>query len=434
MIIANVKTPKGERVDISIGQDGRVEKIVKAGALIDSINKSTIDSTQKVIFCKNETIIPGLVDIHVHLREPGFEGKETIETGAKAAVRGGVTALLSMPNTKPVIDNAYLVKYIVDRQKEIDLCKIYPSGCVTKEQKGEELAEMKLMKKAGAKAFTDDGKSIMNAHVMALALEYTKDIEETIMCHEEDYTLVNGGVMNEGETSLKLGLRGINKAAEEVHIARDLVLAENLKTKVHIQHVSTKLGLQLIKEAKERGVKVTCETCPHYFALTDKIASGYNTMAKVNPPIRGEEDRQAVIQAIKDGTIDVICTDHAPHTKLDKETDFQNATNGISGIETSFSISYTKLVKENGLNLETVIKLMSTNPAKIINVESGEIKEGSIADFAIVDLDQKYMIDSNQFFSKGKNTPFNGMEVYGKVIATIVEGRLKYYKEEIVKW
>lgn len=433
MIIANVKTSTGEKVDILINETGRVEKITKVGEMAKIINRSEIDAKKNIIYCKNETIIPGLVDIHVHLREPGFEGKETIKTGSMAAVRGGVTALVAMPNTKPVIDNPYLVKYIIDRQKEVNLCKIFPAGCITKGQKGEELAEIKLMKQAGAKAFTDDGKPVMNSNIMKLALEYTKDMEEILMCHEEDTELVQNGVMNEGETSLKLGLPGVTKAAEEVHIARDVVLAENLKTKVHIQHVSTKLGLQLIRDAKRRGVKVTCETCPHYFSLTDEIAKEYNTFAKVNPPIREEEDRKAVIEAIKDGVIDVICTDHAPHTKLDKETDFQNATNGISGIETLFSLSYTKLVKENGLSFDKLIDLISNNPAKILNIENGDIKIGALADFTLVDLDEKYVIDSKQFFSKGKNTPFNGMEVYGKVIGTIVEGKLKYYKEEIIK-
>lgn len=371
-------------------------------------------------------LIPAFVDMHTHLREPGFEYKEDIASGSAAAVAGGFASVCCMPNTKPTIDNKYIVKYILDKAKEVNLAKVYPIGAVTVGLLGENLAEIGKMKEAGAVAVSDDGQPVTTAQMMRLALEYCKDFDMTIISHCEEKDLVNGGVMNDGLTSCKLGLKGIPSACEDVMISREIILAEMLNTKVHIAHVSTKSGVQLIREAKARGVRVTAETCPHYIVGTDELVDGYNTMAKVNPPMRSQRDQDAIIAGLVDGTIDVIATDHAPHSFEEKQEDMTLAPNGISGLETAFSLCYTKLVGGGYLTLKQLSEKMTTNPAKILNIAAGEIKEGGLADLTLVDLNCKYAIDSSKFKSKGKNTPFNKFKVEGKVKYTIVEGQTKF--------
>ena len=380
----------------------------------------------EVIDATGKTIIPGIIDMHVHLREPGYEGKEDIESGSKAAVAGGVTQVCCMPNTDPVCDNAVVVKYIKSRQKEVNLCKINPIGAITKGEKGETLADIGKMAQAGAVAISDDGRSVMNSLIMRLGMEYASGFNLKCLCHCEDINLVDGGVVNEGKNSTLTGLKASPRAAEDIMIARDISLAESLGVPVHICHVSTYSGVDIIRSAKKRGVKVTAETCPHYFILTDDIITDFDTFTKVNPPVREEIDRKAIIEGLKDGTLDCIVTDHAPHSKKDKEVEYNLAAFGMSGIETSFALSYTYLVKSGIISLAELMKLMSYNPAKTLNLEGGEIKEGGVADLAIVDLNAKYTIDGNKFLSKGKNTPFNGYEVYGKVCATLVDGEVKY--------
>ena len=405
-----------EKLDILI-ENGKIVKLAK------NIKPET---DYKVIDAAGKTVIPGIIDMHVHLREPGYEGKEDIESGSKAAVAGGVTQVCCMPNTDPVCDNAVVVKYIKTRQKEVNLCKINPIGAITKGEKGEALADIGKMAQAGAVAISDDGRSVMNALIMRLGMEYASGFNLKCLCHCEDINLVDGGVVNEGKNSTLTGLKGSPRAAEDIMIARDISLAESLDVPVHICHVSTYSGVDIIRSAKKRGVKVTAETCPHYFVLTDDIIKDFDTFTKVNPPVREERDRQAIIEGLKDGTLDCIVTDHAPHSKKDKEVEYNLAAFGMSGIETSFALSYTYLVKSGILNLSELMKLMSYNPAKTLNLEGGEIKEGGVADLAIVDLKDKYTIDGNKFLSKGKNTPFNGYEVYGKVCATLVDGEVKY--------
>lgn len=405
-----------EKLDILIED----KKIVKLG------KKITPDGDCKVIDAAGKTVFPGIIDIHVHLREPGYEGKEDIESGSRAAVAGGVTQVCCMPNTDPVCDNAVVVKYIGTRAKEVGLCKVHPIGAITKGEKGETLADIGKMAQAGAVALSDDGRSVMNSLVMRLGMEYASGFDLKCLCHCEDINLVDGGVVNEGKNSTLTGLKGIPRAAEDIMIARDISLAESLGVPVHICHVSTYSGVDIIRSAKKRGVKVTAETCPHYFALTDDIITDFDTFTKVNPPVREEVDRLAIIEGLKDGTLDCIVTDHAPHSQKDKQVEYNLAAFGMSGIETSFALSYTYLVKSGEMNLPALAKLMSYNPAKTLNLEGGEIKEGGVADLAIVDLNEKYVIDGNKFLSKGKNTPFNGFEVYGKVHVTIVDGEVKY--------
>lgn len=405
-----------EKLDILI-ENGKIVKLAK------NIKPET---DYKVIDAAGKTVIPGIIDMHVHLREPGYEGKEDIESGSKAAVAGGVTQVCCMPNTDPVCDNAVVVKYIKTRQKEVNLCKINPIGAITKGEKGEALADIGKMAQAGAVAISDDGRSVMNSLIMRLGMEYASGFNLKCLCHCEDINLVDGGVVNEGKNSTLTGLKGSPRAAEDIMIARDISLAESLDVPVHICHVSTYSGVDIIRSAKKRGVKVTAETCPHYFVLTDDIIKDFDTFTKVNPPVREERDRQAIIEGLKDGTLDCIVTDHAPHSKKDKEVEYNLAAFGMSGIETSFALSYTYLVKSGILSLSELMKLMSYNPAKTLNLEGGEIKEGGVADLAIVDLKDKYTIDGNKFLSKGKNTPFNGYEVYGKVCATLVDGEVKY--------
>ena len=371
-------------------------------------------------------VLPGLVDIHVHLREPGFEKKEDIASGCRAAVKGGFTQICCMPNTKPVTDNKVTVTYIKARAREVNLCKVHPVGAITEGQKGETLAAIGGMKAAGAVALSEDGKTVKDTKLMANAMLYASDFGLKCLCHCEDEYLTDGTSVNEGYSSTLTGLKGSLRAAEDIIIARELCLAESLNLPVHICHVSTYSGVQLIREAKARGVKVTAETCPHYFTLTDEAICSFNTCTKVNPPLREERDRLAVIEGLKDGTLDCIVTDHAPHHKDDKNVEYPLAAFGISGLETSFALSYTALVKSGEMTAEELIKKMSANPAAILNLEGGALKEGAPADFIAVDLNEEWTIEPEAFVSKGKNSPFGGKKVFGKIKCTAVDGEIKY--------
>lgn len=420
MIIKNatVVLPDGEKkTDIRI-ENGRIAE------LADHIEGEGIDA-------KGLTVLPGLIDMHVHLREPGFERKEDIESGSRAAVKGGFTQVCCMPNTNPVIDNKVVVTYIKAREKQVNLCKIHPIGAITKGQAGEELAAIGGMKAAGAVALSEDGKSVVSSNLMANAMKYASDFGFICLCHCEDKSLVDGGVVHEGYYSTLTGLKGSIRAAEDIMIAREICLAESLSLPVHICHVSTYSGIQLIREAKARGVQVTAETCPHYFTLTDEVIASFDPNTKVNPPIREEKDRLAVIEGLKDGTLDCIVTDHAPHHVDDKNVEYDLAAFGISGIETSFALSYTALVRSGEMTLGELVKKMSYHPAEILHLEGGTIEVGGVADFTIVDLNEEWTIDRTKFVSKGKNTPFHGRKVYGKVKYTVVDGELKY-EEKVV--
>ena len=394
-------------------------KIVKIADTIPANGGAEIDATGKHVF-------PGLIDMHVHLREPGFERKEDIESGSKAAVKGGFTQVCCMPNTNPVTDNKVVVTYIKARAKEVNLCKIHPIGAITQGLKGEQMAAIGGMKKAGAVAISDDGITVKNARLMRLAMEYAKGFDIKCLCHCEDKDLVDGGSVNEGLSATIVGLKGIPRAAEDVIIAREISLAEGLDAAVHICHVSTYSGVRLIRMAKQAGVKVTAETCPHYYSVTDEIIRTYDTNTKVNPPIREEIDKQAILEGLKDGTLDCIVTDHAPHHADDKNVEYNQAAFGISGIETSFGFAMTYLYKAGVLTLNEIADKMSYNPAQILGLDGGEIKEGGVADLMIADIDEKWTVDPDNFVSKGKNNPFKGMELQGVVKYTIVDGEIKY--------
>lgn len=404
----------------------RESDILVDGGKIAKIGQGIEDTGAEVVDARGLHVFPGLIDMHVHLREPGFEYKEDIASGSAAAVHGGFTQVCCMPNTQPVCDNAAVVGYIVARSKEVGLCKVRPIGAITKGEEGESLAEMGKMKDAGAVAVSDDGRPVSDARMMRLAIEYASDFGLLCLSHCEDKSLVDGGVVNEGYNSTLAGLKGIPRAAEEIMLAREIILAETLGKRVHICHVSTKGGVQLLREAKARGVRVTAETCPHYFTLTDDVIVTYDANTKVNPPIREAEDVAAIREGLCDGTLDCIVTDHAPHHRDEKCGEYNLAAFGISGIETSFSLSYTALVKGGVLTLEQLADRMSAAPARILGLEGGSLKEGGVADIMLADLDEKYTIDPKDFLSKGKNTPFAGKEVYGRVMCTIVDGDIKY--------
>lgn len=410
-----VVTPESERRADVLIEDGIISQIAES-----------IKEDCKTVDASGKHVLPGLIDIHVHLREPGYEGKEDIESGSKAAVAGGFTQVCCMPNTNPVCDNAVVVSYIKYRESQVNLCKINPVGAITRGEDGTAMAEIGKMKQAGAVALSDDGKSVMNSDIMRLAMEYASGFGLKCLCHCEDKDLVGGGVVNEGYNSMLAGLKGSLRAAEDIMISRDICLAESLSVPVHICHVSTYSGVDIIRSAKKRGVQVTAETCPHYFILTDDIITSYDTNTKVNPPVREDKDRAAIIEGLKDGTLDCIVTDHAPHALKDKQVEYNLAAFGISGIETSFALSYTYLVKTGHLTLPQLVGKMSAKPAEILSLTGGCLKEGAPADITVVDLNAKYVIDGAKFVSKGKNTPFNGYEVYGKIVCTVVDGDIKF--------
>ncbi len=369
-------------------------------------------------------VLPGLIDMHVHLREPGEEYKETIESGTLAAAAGGFTAVACMPNTRPVNDNGAITKFICEKSVSC-AARVYPVGAISKESKGEKLAEYGEMKMAGAVALTDDGQPVVDSQLMRRAMEYASSHDMLIMSHSEELALSKGGCMNEGEISTRLGLRGIPVSAESIMVQREIALAELTGARVHIAHVSTEQSIDLIRRAKERGVQITAETAPHYFTLTEEAVLGYNTNAKMNPPLRVESDRQAVRAALRDGTLDAIATDHAPHSILEKEVEFNFAANGIAGLETSLPLSLA-LVRENVIGPARLVELMSCAPARILGVPGGSLHVGAVADVTVVDPERKFTFKVEKSFSKGKNSPFDGWELQGKAVLSLVAGRITY--------
>lgn len=406
-------------------ENGKIEKIELQKT--PHLNKGGLGEGNtpelRTINAKGLKVFPGLIDMHVHLREPGFEYKETIKTGTMAAIKGGFTTVCCMPNTFPVNDNASVTEFIKRKASQEGCCSVLPIGAITKGQKGEELAEIGTMKSEGCIAFSDDGQPVMNSLIMRRALEYSKAFNVPVISHCEDLTLSEGGVMNEGLLSLTLGLKGIPAEAEQIMIFRDILMAELTGGKLHIAHVSTKGSVNLIRNAKERGVNVTAETCPHYFSLTEEAVDGYNTNAKVNPPLRTERDIEAIKEGLRDGTIDVIATDHAPHHRDEKLREFDMAPFGISGLDTALSLSL-KLVKEDVLDFARLIEKMALNPARILGIDRGTLRVGSDANVVVVDDKREFSVEPEFFISKGKNTPFAGWALEGMPLFTI-------YKEKI---
>ncbi len=404
-------------------KSGRID-ILTDGSNVAAMGQGLSEDGAKVIDAAGKLILPAFVDMHCHLREPGYEYKETIRTGTMAAIKGGYAAVACMANTNPVADCAAVIDFIKRKAQEAGYARVYPIGAVTKDLAGETLAEMGELKEAGAVAVSDDGKPILNANLLRNALLYAKNFDMLIISHCEEMGLANGGYMNEGAVSTELGLKGIPRAAEEVMVARDVLLAENYNARIHIAHISTKGSVEIIRQAKKRGVNVTCETTPHYFSLTEEAVRGFDTNAKVNPPLRTQADVEAIVTGLQDGTIDAIATDHAPHNADEKNVEFAYALNGISGLETAFSLCAMKLIQTKALQPEDIVRLMSYSPAKLLGVPGGSIREGEPADICIADLGERYELTSGRMASMGKNSPMLGETLQGVVTHTIVDGRL----------
>lgn len=392
--------------------------IAKVGHGLDAYGAEVIDCYGKLVF-------PGFIDMHCHLREPGQTHKEDIATGAAAAIAGGYTAVCCMPNTTPPVDGPELVRYVRERSADVGLSEVYPIGAITRGQGGKELCEYGAMKEAGAVAVSDDGLPVSDGAVMLNALKYAKTFGMLVISHSEDKSISGHGVVNDGENATAAGLRGIPRAAESAAVAREVMLAEEAGARIHIAHVSTANSIDMIRSAKKRGVQVTCETCPHYFAATDDEILSYNTNAKINPPLRAQADVDAVIAGIADGTIDVIATDHAPHHRDEKNREFDYAPFGTVGLETAFSVAYTYLVQPEIITLPDLCRLMSASPAKILGIDGGRIAEGCRADVTVVDPDDEYTVDAQAFRSKGKNSLFDGWRLKGRIVRVFVAGEEK---------
>jgi dihydroorotase len=399
-------------------EDGRVTGLLERG--------EPVPEDAQVLDAKGLIVAPGFIDLHTHLREPGQEYKETIATGASAAVAGGWTSICAMPNTDPVNDNPAVTRFIIEQSQAAQLANVFPIGAVTKGSAGKELAEMGELKKAGIVAVSDDGRPVPSSAMMRRAMEYARGFDLTVVDHCQDPALSAGGVMHEGRWSLILGLRGIPAAAEEVDVVRDCILAKLTEAKIHIAHVSTRGALEAVRRAKSEGLPVTCEVTPHHWTLTDDAVAEYDTNTKMNPPLRSREHVDAVLEAMKDGTIDAIATDHAPHHADEKGLEFDQAPFGITGLETAVSLAF-ELVHAGLIDLERVVQLCSSNPARIFGLQDrGTLKPNAHADVTILDPQFEWVFDVNRSRSKSRNTPFHGRTMCGAAVATIVGGRLVY--------
>ena len=414
----------GRVIDPKNGVDSVMDVLVQDGRVAQMGEQLNCEGAQ-VIDASGKVVAPGFIDMHCHLRDPGQEYKEDIVSGTRAAARGGFTGVCCMPNTKPVNDSAAVTRYIIEKaETQGSGVHVYPVGAISKGLEGVEMAEIGRMKQAGIVAISDDGRPVANSNLLRLAMQYADHFGVFIMSHSEDKHLVGDGVMNEGFISTKLGLPGITRAAEEVMIARDILVAEAEGKRIHLCHVSTRGGVQLIREAKARGVRVTAETTPHYIGATDEWVLGYDSNCRVNPPLREEADRLACIAGLADGTIDVIATDHAPHHQDEKRVEFHLAASGISGFETAFCVSHTELVKKGYLTLPQLIERMSTRPAQLLGVPGGELGVGAVADLVVLDPEREVTVDASRFVSRGHNTPFDGKTYTGAVVMTMAGGRV----------
>lgn len=416
----------GRVIDPSRRTDG-VADVYLADGKVQSVGRNIVgEDGCQVIEAKGRVVTPGLIDLHVHLREPGFEDLETVATGAMAAAAGGFTAVCAMPNTDPPLDNQGAIGFVISQAQKAGKARVYPIGTITLGQKGETLSEFGELLSAGAVAVSDDGKPVMSSHIMRTALEYAKTFGIPIADHCEEITLAQGGAMHEGVVATRLGLKGIPAAAEEIHVARDCILAELTGGHMHLCHMSTRGSVELIRRAKAKGLKVTAEVTPHHFTLTHEACAGYNTNAKMNPPLREPADVEALREALKDGTVDVIATDHAPHHYDAKEREFDDAPNGILGLETAFGLAVTELVKPGLIALPDLLYRMSTRPAQLFNLPGGSLAVGAPADIAIFDPEATWTVEPARFYSKSRNTPFGGRTLTGRTELTIVRGRVVY--------
>jgi dihydroorotase len=423
----NLLIKNGRVIDPSQGIDDTLDILVADGK-IKELGKGLKAAGADVIDAAGLLVTPGLIDMHVHLRDPGLEYKEDIASGTRAAAAGGFTSVACMPNTKPVNDNKTVTSYILNQARTVGVVNVFPVGAITQGSKGEALAEMGELKESGCVAVSDDGHPVANAELMRRALEYARGMGIMVISHAEDKALVGEGVMNEGFTSTELGLKGIPRVAEDIATVRDVFLAEYTSSPLHVAHVSTAGSVRLIREAKARGVKVTCETAPHYFSLTDDAVRGYNTNAKMNPPLREAEDVAAIKAGLADGTIDAIATDHAPHHLDEKDVEFNLAMNGIVGLETSLPLSL-RLVAEGILDLPALVAKMSLNPARILGLDRGTLQVGAPADITVVDTGREWMVTEELLASKSKNSPWLGESLKGCAAYTIVGGKVVYSRK-----
>jgi len=426
---ANLVLRNGRVIDPARGLDAVVDVLIENGNITEMSAKIELGpeklSQFEQIDASGKWIVPGLIDMHVHLREPGEEYKETISSGTQAAVAGGFTSVACMPNTHPVNDCAAVTQYILEKAGDEGSCRVFPVGAISKGIEGKNISEYGELRAAGAAAVSDDGRPVMNSLLMRRALEYAKTFDLLVISHCEDLDLSNAGLMNEGPVSTRLGMRGIPRAAEEVMVARDILLAELTGSRLHLAHISTAGSVALIREAKKRGVPVSAETAPHYFSLNEELVCTFDPVYKVNPPLRSSEDVEAIKAGLADGTIDVIASDHAPHSTVEKDLEFEYAANGMIGLESTLPL-ILRIMREGVLTpLEAVAKL-SCNPARILAIPFGALRKGKAADLTLIDPEVKYTIDVNRFKSKSRNCPFDGMEAQGKAVMTLVGGRVVF--------
>ncbi len=423
LLIAN-----GHLIDPIAPENTGMNVLIEDGRVVGWLRHGESAPEDAEIFDASGLLVaPGFIDLHVHLREPGQEHKETIATGAAAAVAGGWTSVCPMPNTQPINDNAAITRYMIEQAERAGLANIFPVGAITKESNGLELAEMGEMKAAGAVAVSDDGRPVPNSGMMRRAMQYAKDFDLPVVDHCEDKSLSHGGVMHEGKLSLLLGLKGMPALAEEIDAVRDIILAKETGAHIHIAHISTKGAIEAVRRAKNEGINVTCEVTPHHFTLTDKAVEGYDTNTKMSPPLRGEEHLEAILEALKDGTIDAIATDHAPHHADEKALEYDRAPMGITGLETAVGLAFNELVHKGVVSLAKLVELCSSNPARIFRLkERGTLKAGSIADITIIDPDLTWTYKNSESRSKSKNSPFDGWQFTGGVVATVVGGKIVY--------